>query len=90
MATHKDLEFHVNWEQTTNIAVFKTFKEAAEHAFVLAASNGGQVTLDVITWSEGAAKAWGGDSAVEAYREDPDASVFERFEVKVNSLGRVP
>lgn len=32
----------------------------------------------------------GGDDAVERYNEDPEASVFERFEINVNAVGRVP
>ncbi len=31
----------------------------------------------------------GGEDAVERYLEDPDASVFERYEIRVNNVGRV-
>lgn len=54
------------------------------------AMNSGSSRLDVMIYSEAGAKAYGGDDAVEAYLEDPDASVFERFEFKCNAVGRVP
>lgn len=50
----------------------------------------GKSTLDVIVYSEEGAMAHGGDDAVREYLEDPEASVFERIEIKVNNLGRVP
>jgi hypothetical protein len=84
-----DLEFHVEVKGTLDASVFKNFNSAKVRALDLALS-GSTVYLDVVVWSEGAARAWGGDDAVEQYREDPEASVFERFEVKVNAMGRVP
>lgn len=85
---HKDVEFavDVNGQEKT----FGTFKEAAEAAVQEAISHGETVNLDVLVWSEAGAEAWGGDDAVEQYEEDPEASVFERFEVSVNAVGRVP
>lgn len=50
----------------------------------------GQAVLDVIISSRAGAKAFGGDDAVAQYDEDPEASVFERFEFWCNSVGRVP
>jgi len=49
-----------------------------------------RVNLDVLVWNEEGAEWYGGDDAVERYREDPEASVFERFEIKVNPVGMVP
>ena len=82
------LEFHVD-DCAGEPRVFVSFGEAAGFALAIATSNGKTVTLDVVAWTEAAARAWGGDDAAESYREDPDASVFERIEVRANSLGRV-
>lgn len=43
-----------------------------------------------LVWNAQAALEYGGEDALERYREDPEASVFERFEIKVNAIGRVP
>lgn len=67
-----------------------TLDEATGLAFTVAASHGETVNLDVLVWSEEGAEWYGGESAVEQYQEDPEASVFERFEVRVNPVGRVP
>lgn len=85
---HKDVEFAVD-DWSGKERVFKTFEEAAGFALQIAVSNG-ESKLDVLVWSEAGAKAWGGDDAVEQYGEDPEASVFERFEISVNAVGRVP
>ena len=85
--SHKDVEFFVTtgrWE-----GYYKTFLEAAGHALNGGIANG-HVTLDVIVHSRAGARWLGGDDAVERYDEDPEASVFDRFEIKVNSVGRVP
>jgi len=47
------------------------------------------VNVDVIVYSRAAARAWGGDSAVEVYDADPDASVHERIVIRAESLGRI-
>lgn len=78
--THKDVEFHVGEH------VFKKFDEAAAHAVAIAATRGRTEYIDVVIWSRAGARAWGD---VETYDEDPDASVFERIEVKAHSLGRI-
>lgn len=85
--THKDLEFHIDCPDGST-RVHKTSEDAAAHAIALAIS-GREVTIDVVTWSEGAARAYGGDDAVEVYREDPEASVHDRIVVRAESLGRV-
>ena len=51
---------------------------------------GEKINLDVVTWSRAAARAWGGDDAVEQYDEDPEASIFERIVVQADSWGRIP
>lgn len=46
----------------------------------IAASNGEASSVDVLVWTEAGARWYGGDDAIERYREDPEASVFERIE----------
>lgn len=87
--THPDVDYAVD-DAGGNERVFKTFDEAAGLAVSVALSGGGTVNLDVLVWSENGAEWYGGDDAVEQYNEDPEASVFERFEIKVNAVGRVP
>lgn len=85
---HKDLEFHVDRPNGSTF-ITKSFPEASAMAVSIAASNGRKVNIDVICWSVGAARAWGGDSGVEQYKEDPEASVFERIEVRADAQGRI-
>ena len=65
------------------------FKAFVSYALDQAMSRG-EATLDVLIWDAAGALTYGGDDAVERYSEDPEASVFERFEIKVNCAGRVP
>jgi len=81
--SHKDVDFEVGAE------TFKTFNDAAGYALSLATARGG-ATLDVIVHSEAGARWIGGSAGVDQYREDPDASVYERLEIRANSQGRVP
>lgn len=87
--THKDVEYAVAGASIGRDSNFKTFDEAAAHAVVIALTRG-KADIDVLIWSESGAKFYGGDDAVDQYNEDPEASVFERFEVRVNAVGRVP
>lgn len=80
--THRDVEYEVGEHTYSVIEV--ALAVAVEHAI-----KSGKSTFDVLVFSEAGAEAFGGDDAVEQYREDPDASVFERFEFKCTSLGRV-
>ncbi len=84
--SHPDVEYAVGTEKSER--VHASFDEALTYAFS-AALAAGSVTLDVLVYSEEGAEAFGGDDAVEEYREDPDASVFRRFEISVNDAGRV-
>ena len=89
MATHPDVEFHVE-TMSGETKVFDTFDAAAGLAVAMAASDGRPHNIDVCIWSEAGALAYGGDDAVETYQEDPEASVFERIRVwGVESLGRI-
>lgn len=81
---HKDVEFHVGR------AIFKRGDEAAGLAVALAMSDGRPHFIDVVVYSRAGARAYGGDDGVTIYDEDPEASVFERIEVKADSKGRVP
>jgi hypothetical protein len=86
--THKDVEFHVE-KPNGETDIFKDPDKAAGLAVGIAAS-GRKATIDVVIWSKAGARAYGGDDGVEQYNEDPEASVFERLEISVNSLGRIP
>jgi hypothetical protein len=87
MATHKDLEFAVD-DASGKERIFKSWPEACGFAVALSAS-GRKVNIDVLAGSEAAAKAWSGDEGVEQYREDPEASVFDRITVRAESIGRI-
>lgn len=85
---HEDVEFAVD-DAAHMENVFPTFAQAAAFAVSLAAS-GEPAHIDILVWSEEGARALGGDAAVEQYLEDPEASVFERLEITVNNVGRIP
>ncbi|MBK8254949.1 MAG: hypothetical protein IPK82_20115 [Polyangiaceae bacterium] len=88
MSRHLDVTFEVTRGNDTDF--FPALEDALRHAFACAAGSGEKVILDVLVSSPAGAKAWAGDDGVEQYLDDPEASVFERFELKVNSMGRVP
>lgn len=69
---------------------FRTFEDAAVFAVGLAISNGARVFIDVLVYTPAGARWWAGDDAVERWHDDPDASVFERIEIRANNLGRIP
>jgi hypothetical protein len=86
------LEFHVSdggGDRGHGTTVFQDFDKAAGFALSRACSHGGAMQIDVVTWSKAAARAWGGDAAVEIYEEDPDASVHERIIIKAEAIGRL-
>lgn len=86
----KDLEFHVGQEgYSKSDSIFKTFGEACKSAIARSVSSGNAMIIDVVTWSRAAAKAWGGDAALQVYDEDPEASVHERIIIKAESQGRI-
>ena len=88
MKTHKDLEFAVI-DHAGSQRTFKKFPEACVFAVSLATERGATIYLDVLAWSVGAARVWAGDYGVKQYKEDPDASVFDRIEIKASVIGRV-
>jgi hypothetical protein len=86
-ATHPDLEYAVQAGGVSRH--FSKFGEALFYAFSTALDEG-SVVIDVLAFSEAGADAFGGADAVQQYREDPDATVFRRFELAVGDVGRVP
>jgi hypothetical protein len=85
---HPDVEYAVDDFQG-NERIFKTFDEAAAFALGKAIARG-EADLDVLIWSEEGAEWYGGSDAVDYYNEDPEASVYERYNITVNNAGRVP
>lgn len=84
-----DLEFHVSNERGQATTIFTNFDKAAGFALAKACSSGVEMQIDVVTWTKAAARAWGGDNAVEVYESDPEASVHERILIKAQALGRI-
>ncbi len=88
--THKDVEYAVD-DASGHERIFKTPDEAAAFAVSLAMSDGRVHNLDVLVFSrEGARWYRGSSDGEEEYDDDPEASVFERIEIRANSVGRVP
>ena len=85
--THADVEYAVD-DESGKEHIFKTWDEATSYALSVAMSRG-ESTLDVLICSEKGANWYGGSEAVDWYNEDPEASVFERFEIRVDSVGMV-
>jgi hypothetical protein len=84
---------HLDFEVSAGEATFTTndWETACEAAVRSSATRGGELAvIDVVTHSRAAARAWAGDYGTELYDEDPEASVFERFEVRARSVGRIP
>jgi len=84
---HDDVEYQIE-SAHGSLSTTSDADEAMVIAMHLAMSSG-SAQLDVLVWSEEGARAYGGSDAVDQYREDPEASVFERFEVSINAVGRV-
>jgi len=103
--THEQVEFHATRVSTPTseeiTEIFKTWDDARKWMMREDASPDSDADLyykgyiDVCIWTIGGARWFGGDDAVEAYREDPDASVFERWVTDrhcsmFDCIGRVP
>ncbi len=82
-----DVEYHVEAHDGKTF-IFENIRDASEKAFYLLLANG-EAVLDVIIYSEKGAEGFGGTDALERYQEDPEASVYERWEFKANCLGRI-
>jgi hypothetical protein len=86
--SHPDVNFEVEDATGRDVGSFRTFDEAASKA-VIAALGTGRAILDVVVHSRSGAKWVQGDDGVAQYMEDPDASVFQRLEIRVNDQGRI-
>ena len=82
------MEFHIDYPGGKTV-VKTDFGEACALAVSLSAGTGKRVAIDCIAYSEQDAKDWSGEFGVERYREDPDASVFERIWISAESVGRI-
>lgn len=87
-ATHPDVEFQA-LSSTGRGVSFKDFDGAAAFVVSRSLSDGVWSSIYVVVRSEAGAHWWGGDAAVEQYRSDPDASVFEKINVKAVSEGMI-
>lgn len=87
-STHPDVEYSVE-DESGKERIYRTMSAAQQAAMEVAMTIGG-ATLDVLIWSDKGAEWYGGPDAVERYDEDPEASVFERYEIKVNFEGMIP
>lgn len=85
--THKDVEYAVD-DASGQERIFKTFDAASGFAVSLTAS-GRPSNIDILVWSRAGAKWLMGDDGAQQYDEDPEASVFERLEIRVNNQGRI-
>ena len=84
---HPEVEYVVEADRAER--AYPTFDEALIYAFSVAIS-AGQARIDVLVYGQEGTDAFGGHEAVADYRENPDASVFRRFELEVRDLGQVP
>ena len=82
---------HVKFEVISASGLERSFDDPDEALATAAMSaiSTGSATLDVLIWSKSGARWYGGEDALKQYLEDPDASVFNRYEFKANDLGRV-
>jgi hypothetical protein len=90
MGKSKDVEYAVNGASGKQ-RIFKTPGEASAFAVAMSMSRGGDpIHLDVLVYSAAGARAYRGSSdGAEEYKEDPDASVFDRIVVRADAIGRV-
>jgi hypothetical protein len=87
--THRDVEYAVD-DASGRERIFKTPDEAAGFAVSLALSDGQPHHIDVLVHSvEGARWYRGSSDGEKEYEEDPEASAFERIEIRADSQGRV-
>lgn len=87
--THKDVVYEVHTGGSAYSKAYEKFDDAAVNALGLAIHTGGSAIIDVIVHSVSGARWFGGDDAVERYKSDPEASVFERIKVIADSMGMI-
>lgn len=83
--THEEVEFIAGDRGESH----KTFDEAAAAALHEAIGSDHPVQLNVLVYGEAGARWRAGDVGVERYRSDPEASVFQRFEISSRDVGMV-
>ena len=81
-------EYHVSVKGTLKTDIFKKVEDAKSYAFDLA-TTGKTVLFDVVCLTEADVMEYAGRDGVARYLDDPDASVFERFEFKMNCVGMI-
>lgn len=86
---HPDVEFHARREGDEHVEIFHNWSDARKYLEEFAGR------VDVVIWTEDGARAYGGSDAISSYKEDPDASVFERWarkdpEALFECQGKVP
>jgi hypothetical protein len=86
--SHPQLEYMVECEHHKLTRYTDDANQAAAFAFFHACT-GCEVDFNVLVYGEDGARFYGGDDAVERYKEDPDCSTFEQWTVSVNFVGRV-
>ena len=82
------IEYHVSEKGKLKTDIFAKVEDAKSYAFDLM-TTGKTVLFDVIIYSAEDAMEYAGLDGVARYEDDPDASVFERFEIKCNCIGGV-
>jgi len=87
--THKDVEYAVD-DASGKERIFKSADEASSFAISIAMSDGRPRFIDVLVYSVSGARWYAGDDGVDDYKDDPEASVFDRIKVTAESLGRIP
>ncbi len=88
-ACHPHVEFAVD-DVAGRERIFKTAAEASGFAVSISLSGRENVYIDVLVYSrEGAEWYRGSSDGGDEYDEDPDASVFERIEIRADCQGRV-
>lgn len=82
---HPDVEFWVAAGDNFLPTKFKSFADASYAALSVAANTGSPVNLDVLVYSEAGAQWVGGADAVEVFRDDPTADLFQRYKISVQT-----
>ncbi len=87
--SHRDVQFVVNDAQGKE-QIFDKWDTAVVFAAEQSLHQGRPVNLDVLVYSIWGAKWLGADDAAERYRQDPKASVFDRYVIAMGYQGSVP
>jgi hypothetical protein len=83
--THEHVEFAVD-DCRGDERIFRTFADACAFAVSISLSGKADVHVDVLVYSIEGAEWWSGGDDIEF---DEEQSVYERVEIKANSMGGV-